>query len=143
MSIEKNLERIADALEALLAEDAKLVEEKPKRKRAAKKKAEAKPDPQPEAAVAEAEPASPAAASIVPDEPEKPAAGNEEAETMTAEQLNEGLMNLAKGAPPTVVKAIFDVLESVGAKNTHQVPENRRTYVLDKAKAAVGGVNAD
>lgn len=146
MSLETSLERIATALETLAATDLSQINEsvtpahapepvveKPKRTR--KKKVKAEPE------VAESPTLDLAA---VPTDDTPPEASTEaelklegETATPTPEELNKGLMDLAKGASPDVVNQIFQVLAQVGAKNTTEVPENRRVWVLETAAAVV------
>ena len=158
MSIEKNIERIADTLEALEGianvlflkhapvpapvepepepEPAPLPV-KPKRKRRTKKQIEedaaAAPQPEPvpagESTPTEADQAEPV--------PEPTAEPSPLGEIMTSDDLNTRLMDLAKGGSPEVVNAIFAVLKQVGADNTSMVPETRRAWVLDNAQKAV------
>ena len=149
MSLEVSIERIATALEdiarqletrtnvaAVTVENGNEVAPEPepaptpKPKRTRKKK-EAAPDPQP-ATVEADEP---------PQQEELPVTQDQApAQDLTPEDLDKQLMDLARGASPAVIKTIFDKLASVGAKNTRQVPDGRRQYVLDEATKAVKGL---
>lgn len=127
MSLETSLERIATALETLAATDLSQINES------------VTPAHAPE--VAESPTLDLAA---VPTDDTPPEASTEaelklegETATPTPEELNKGLMDLAKGASPDVVNQIFQVLAQVGAKNTTEVPENRRVWVLETATAVV------
>lgn len=149
MSIEKNIERIADALEMLvtsMAMSADVVsiengnevvqptpEPAPKKRRTRKKK-EAAPAPQPEP-VPDDEPA-PAEA-----EPEaaKPVEQEEAGETITPEQLNEGLMAIAQKGSPDMVNKILGILAQCNANSAAEVPPHRRQWVLEEARKAVAG----
>lgn len=145
MSIENNLERIADALETLVvltsqANDmvnAAVTPEpaKPKttRKRKAKK-AEAEPAPQSEPVPAN----DPAPAEEKPEAAE-PVGQAEEADVMTPEELNGKLMALAQKGSPDTVNHIIGILKQCGASSVPQVPANRRQWVLDEATKLVQG----
>lgn len=153
MSIEKNIERMAAALERIaesladmdLATTGKTTQadkqetpaEPVKKKAVAKKEAVAKKDPAPQPG--------PSLLDETGEEKEGKsnvvsiAAKDDSPVEMTPEELNRGLMEVAKGVSPAVVNQIFQILKKYGAENTSQVPAARRADVLNEAKALAGG----
>lgn len=131
MSIEKSLERIAIALETMAANSTGDDDTKPPPKPTTtkRKKKEETPAPQPDAVD------DPPSTEVVPIRPDTTA--EKIAEEMSPEDLNKGLMDLAKGAAPSVVQDIFKVLSQVGAANTAEVPPERRAWVLAEATKVV------
>lgn len=135
----EQLTRIADSMEKMAASDPGLAlvpdaapAPAPKKKRTSKKK-EAAPAPQ---LVPTAEP-------VETTQAPQPEAGSEATEEMTPEELNEGLMELAKSAAPGVVNKLFEVLALVGAKNTKEVPPNRRKWALEAATKVAAGASIE